>query len=153
MCSFFWFFESRKDPLNAPLAIWLNGGPGGSSIMGLLEENGPCFVGPDSKTTHLNPWSWNNEVNLLYIDQPNQVGFSYDLPTNCTIVWDREELEFATIPADFTDGVPETNFTNLVGMSGCPQQKSLMRLILSNETLIQGEQRGKSLEGLPVQAS
>lgn len=60
---FFWFFESRKDPENAPLAIWLNGGPGGSSLMGALEENGPCFITSDSKSTYLNEWSWNNEVN------------------------------------------------------------------------------------------
>ena len=65
--TFFWFFEARKDPHNAPLAIWLNGGPGGSSLIGALAENGPCFVGSDSNSTYLNPWSWNNEVNMLYI--------------------------------------------------------------------------------------
>jgi len=45
-------------------------------MMGLLQENGPCFVGSDSNSTYLNPYSWNNEVNMLYIDQPVQVGFS-----------------------------------------------------------------------------
>ncbi|KAK2765261.1 carboxypeptidase s1 [Colletotrichum kahawae] len=104
--TFFWFFEARKAPENAPLAIWLNGGPGASSIMGLLEENGPCFVNEDSKTTRLNPWSWNSEVNLLYIDQPNQVGFSYDVLTNLTAHMN-EEGYMETFPADFSDGIPE----------------------------------------------
>lgn len=27
--TFFWFHEARKNPHSAPLAIWLNGGPGG----------------------------------------------------------------------------------------------------------------------------
>lgn len=66
--TFFWFFEARKDPHTAPLSIWLNGGPGGSSMIGALQENGPCFVGNDSNSTYLNPHSWNNEVNMLYID-------------------------------------------------------------------------------------
>ncbi|KAI1859911.1 uncharacterized protein JN550_011830 [Neoarthrinium moseri] len=114
--TFFWFFEARKDPLNAPLSIWLNGGPGGSSIMGLLEENGPCLVGPDSKTTYLNPWSWNNEVNMLYLDQPTQVGFSYDIPTNGTMTLheEGEDKYFAMIPENFTE-VPEANFTSYPG--------------------------------------
>ncbi|KAK4154409.1 Alpha/Beta hydrolase protein [Chaetomidium leptoderma] len=116
--TFFWFFEARKDPANAPLAIWLNGGPGGSSMMGLLEENGPCFVGPDSNSTYLNPWSWNNEVNMLYIDQPVQTGFSYDVLTNVTIQLD-ESGESVVTPTEFTDGqIPTTNNTYRIGTLG-----------------------------------
>lgn len=118
--TFFWFFESRKDPANAPLAIWLNGGPGGSSLLGALSENGPCFVANDSRTTYLNPWSWNNEVNILYLDEPNQVGYSYDVLTNVTVnlappKWDGDEE--LIVPADFSEGVPEQNTTFLVGTS------------------------------------
>ncbi|KAH7324722.1 Alpha/Beta hydrolase protein [Stachybotrys elegans] len=114
--TFFWFFEARKNPATAPLAIWLNGGPGGSSMLGLLQENGPCMVAQDSKSTVLNPWSWNNEVNMLYIDEPNQVGFSYDVPTNCTQVFTSPDLTGNVItPADFSDGLPDLNITSMVG--------------------------------------
>jgi hypothetical protein len=75
---FFWYFESREDPKNAPLSLYLGGGPGATSLTGAVSENGPCYINPDSNSTRLNPWSWNNKVNMLYIDQPVQVGFSYD---------------------------------------------------------------------------
>ncbi|KAI0121382.1 carboxypeptidase C [Xylariales sp. AK1849] len=113
--TFFWFFEARKDPETAPLSIWLNGGPGGSSMMGLLEENGPCLVGPDSKSTYLNPWSWNNEVNMLYLDQPTQVGFSFDTPTNGSMKPLEEDAQYLTVPEDFSDGIPESNLTYHIG--------------------------------------
>lgn len=85
-----------------------------------MSENGPCFVGNDSNSTYLNPWSWNNEVNLLYIDQPVQVGFSYDTPTNVTASLLKEQFEgWQYTPADFSDGgVPDTNLTFLVATTG-----------------------------------
>lgn len=112
--TFFWFFEARHDPSNAPFAIWVQGGPGGSSLVGLFSENGPCKVNDDSRTTRLNPWSWNNHVNMLYVDQPVQTGFSYDTPTNCTFNSDGPE-PWAWEPTDFSDGVPESNYTYWVG--------------------------------------
>ena len=123
--TFFWFFEARKNPQNAPLSIWMNGGPGGSSQIALFSENGPCWINPDSKTTRLNEWSWNNEVSMLYIDQPTQVGFSYDVPTNITVQYDvSDEFDSTPVVADFSDGVPEQNNTFYVGTLSSQQQWS-----------------------------
>ena len=97
----------------------MNGGPGGSSLIGALQENGPCFVNDDSNSTYLNPWSWNNEVNLLYIDQPVQVGFSYDTLINGTLdlAPSIEEGFFGgTLSlSNFSEGVPKQNNTFMVG--------------------------------------
>ncbi|KAL8657544.1 MAG: hypothetical protein Q9226_001804 [Calogaya cf. arnoldii] len=53
-------------------------------MQGALRENGPCFVADDSNSTYLNPWSWNNEANVLYVDQPLHTGFSYTKLRNVT---------------------------------------------------------------------
>ncbi|KAF2659029.1 alpha/beta-hydrolase [Lophiostoma macrostomum CBS 122681] len=122
--TFFWFFESRKDPENAPLSIWMNGGPGSSSLLAAFQENGPCWVNADSNSTYLNEWSWNNEVNMLYIDQPVQVGLSYDVLTNITLnLADEGTVEVA----DFSNGVPEQNNTFYVGTYGSQNNQTTTR--------------------------
>ncbi|KAG8775314.1 hypothetical protein FRC12_001556 [Ceratobasidium sp. 428] len=87
---FFYFFESRNQPDADPVLMWINGGPGCSSSLGLFMELGPCSIhGPPkvgSNGTNWNPYSWNDKANLFFLDQLTYlikadfsvgVGFSY----------------------------------------------------------------------------
>ncbi|KAG7123480.1 Carboxypeptidase S1 A like protein [Verticillium longisporum] len=83
---FFWFVEARQK--SDILTIWLNGGPGSSSLFGMFNGVGPCEIieaGLDQYDTLASEWGWDRASNMLFIDQPNQVGFSYDTPTNGTL--------------------------------------------------------------------
>ena len=73
---FFYFFESRRNPDQDDVVFWTNGGPGGSSTVGLFMELGPCRLDSPNKTTY-NPYSWNEYSNIFFIDQPVGVGFSF----------------------------------------------------------------------------
>mmetsp|Transcript_22817 Transcript_22817/g.22658 ORF Transcript_22817/g.22658 Transcript_22817/m.22658 type:complete len:260 (+) Transcript_22817:16-795(+) len=72
---FYWLVRSRNDKDKDPLVIWLNGGPGSSSELGLFYENGPWKIN-DDLTLRTNEYSWNEVANVLYLDQPIDVGFS-----------------------------------------------------------------------------
>ncbi|KAK9663830.1 hypothetical protein RND81_14G001200 [Saponaria officinalis] len=76
---FYWFFEAVDKPHNKPLVLWLNGGPGCSSVgYGAAEELGPFFPQKGSQPKlKLNPNSWNKAANLLVLESPVGVGFSY----------------------------------------------------------------------------
>jgi serine carboxypeptidase-like clade 4 len=73
---FYWFFEARNNPKTAPVVIWLTGGPGCSSLTALFYENGP-YVIDSNLNLQLNPYSWNEVANIMWIDQPVGTGFSY----------------------------------------------------------------------------
>lgn len=62
--------------------MWLTGGPGCSSTMALLTENGPCSVAKDGKSTLRNEFSWTEAAHVLWLDQPAGVGFSYGQETD-----------------------------------------------------------------------
>ncbi|KAI2601740.1 alpha/beta-hydrolase [Hypoxylon sp. NC1633] len=88
---FYWFFESRNDPSNDPVVIWMNGGPGGSSMMGLFSEMGPCLANDDNNGTSRNEDSWTNFASVIFIDQPAGVGFS--MISNSTVGGPDNKLE------------------------------------------------------------
>lgn len=73
----YWFVTSQRDPVKDPLVLWLNGGPGCSSLDGFLSENGPFHVNDDGATLYENKFSWNKIANVLYVESPVGVGYSY----------------------------------------------------------------------------
>nr|CAB3496822.1 unnamed protein product [Digitaria exilis] len=79
---FYYFVEATADPAKKPLVLWLNGGPGCSSFgIGALQEVGPFRVDTDGKTLCTNKYSWNSVANVLFLESPVGVGFSYAADT------------------------------------------------------------------------
>jgi len=74
---FFWYFESQDDPEHDPLTLWMTGGPGGSSMLGMLQELGPCLIDKNGNGTVYNEFGWSKNSSLLFVDQPAGVGLSY----------------------------------------------------------------------------
>ncbi|KAI4861267.1 alpha/beta-hydrolase [Hypoxylon rubiginosum] len=111
--TFFWYVGARDQQANSSLTIWLNGGPGSSSMFGFFSENGPCEVvdnGTNTYTTIAREWGWDRASNMLFIDQPNQVGFSYDVPTNGSI--DLLTNNIYIPPAERPNSLPSNAYLN-----------------------------------------
>ncbi|XP_042387053.1 serine carboxypeptidase-like 50 [Zingiber officinale] len=92
---FFAYYEAQSplSPLgDAPIVLWLQGGPGCSSMLGNLFELGPFLVSSSSSLSlRVNPFSWNRRFGLLFIDNPLGAGFSVapspaDIPRNQSAV-------------------------------------------------------------------
>ena len=70
---FYWFFKNTA-LTNAPLVVWMNGGPGSSGLFGLFVENGPLKVKRTGTTNddfqvYLSPdGSWNDIADVIYLD-------------------------------------------------------------------------------------
>lgn len=73
---FFWFFPSQTDYTNAPVVLWLQGGPGATSLIGLFTENGPFEVKP-KHGLKLRKYAWTQSHSVIYIDNPVGAGYSF----------------------------------------------------------------------------
>ncbi|KAL5677676.1 hypothetical protein ACJX0J_013807, partial [Zea mays] len=80
---FYYFVEAPQDASTKPLLLWLNGGPGCSSFgYGAMQELGPFRVNSDNKTLSRNTNAWNNLANVIFLESPAGVGFSYSNTTS-----------------------------------------------------------------------
>ena len=73
---FYVFTPSQSSPENDPIILWLNGGPGCSSMTGFLEEIGPVIFLPYIEKPVLNEYAWNKNASIFFIESPGGVGFS-----------------------------------------------------------------------------
>lgn len=73
---FFWFFPAMENPETAPVLMWLQGGPGSSSMLGLFVEHGPYYVAKGG-VPKLRKTTWARRYSMLYVDNPVGVGFSF----------------------------------------------------------------------------
>jgi vitellogenic carboxypeptidase-like protein len=73
---FFWFFPAQTGDVSTPFLVWLQGGPGASSLFGLFAEQGPILVDKEQKL-HPREITWNSKYHLLFIDQPVETGYSF----------------------------------------------------------------------------
>jgi len=103
------FVESQGNPKTDPLVntdskfiiikflkvLWLNGGPGCSSLEGIFEELGPYLINKDGKTLRQNPYSWNKYASIIFLESPAWVGFSYNTKSKNILTNDDEVLFYA----------------------------------------------------------
>ena len=80
---FWWFFPPQDDDPSAPVLLWLNGGPGASSMYGLFAELGPFSVAADGQTLQPRNSSWTQHLAVLFVDSPVGTGFSYTNSSSC----------------------------------------------------------------------
>lgn len=110
----YWFVESETDPATAPVVLWLNGGPGCSSLDGFFYEHGPFVIESDDNyaTTYLSlrEYRWSSLANVLYIESPVGVGFSYNDDGDYACSDDRTATENLLAIQDFYSKFPE--YTN-----------------------------------------
>uniref|UniRef100_A0A914Q2S5 Serine carboxypeptidase n=1 Tax=Panagrolaimus davidi TaxID=227884 RepID=A0A914Q2S5_9BILA len=85
----YWMVTSQTSPGSDPLFLWLTGGPGCSGLGALLTELGPFRPNPDNRTLSENVFSWNKFANILFLESPRGVGFSFqNMTENNDTIWD-----------------------------------------------------------------
>jgi len=113
---FFWYFPAQE-PIkgqDAPLLIWLQGGPGGSSMFALFAEMGPIRLDA-SLQPHMNNFTWNKKYGMLFIDNPVGAGFSFTSESSgyCTDSKDCVGDNLVSLMTQFYKIFPETHSSDL----------------------------------------
>jgi len=109
----YWFVEAETNPESAPLVFWTNGGPGCSGLIGFMTEQGPFR--PDSQgNLDENPYAWNKIANMVFLEQPVGVGFSYsDNKDDYKIGDDQAAKDNLATILEFLQKFPHLNHTAL----------------------------------------
>jgi len=108
------FVESAESPSTDPLIIWFNGGPGCSSMLGWAQEHGPFVMENGGTEFHENAYSWNKGANMLYIESPAGVGFSYcDGFKDCSFTDDSSSKDNLSAVLAWFQKFPEFGTNNL----------------------------------------
>lgn len=109
---FFWFFPSQNPAAAEEMVIWFNGGPGCSSLSGLLTENGPFLWQAGTFAPVSNSYSWTNLTNMLWVEQPVGVGYTQGVPN----ITDEVQLgiEFIGFYKNFVDAFQTYNYKTYV---------------------------------------
>jgi len=108
---FYVMAEAMEQPESAPVLLWLNGGPGCSSLGGFLSELGPYFPQTVEGMLQSNPYSWNRQATVIFLESPAFVGFSYSNTTSDGVVGDERTADDSYL---FLLGIME-RFPDLAG--------------------------------------
>lgn len=109
----YWLVEAEASPETSPLVFWTNGGPGCSGLIGFMTEQGPFRPDADGNL-YQNSYAWNKIANMVFLEQPVGVGFSYSNVNDDYKIGDDQAAadNLATILA-FFDKFPHFNHTSL----------------------------------------
>jgi carboxypeptidase C (cathepsin A) len=110
----YWLVEAENvPPESAPLVFWTNGGPGCSGLLGFMTEQGPFRPDADGNIQQ-NAYAWNQIANMVFLEQPVGVGFSYSKVKDDYRIGDKQAAQdnLATILA-FFEKFPHFNHTEL----------------------------------------
>jgi carboxypeptidase C (cathepsin A) len=148
----YWFVEAENSPQDAPVVLWLNGGPGCSSLDGFFYEHGPFEVDVNDYSKLVErEYRWNKNVNMLYVESPVGVGFSYSDTDDYKCTDDRTATENRKAIEAFYSMFPEykTNKFYITGESyGGIYVPTLAEAILNGEQ--DGTYTGAHLNGIAV---
>jgi len=88
-------------------------------MVGLFEEMGPCTLRTDSTATDPNPYSWNNNASVLFLDQPSGTGLSSIKPGTQLPATDHEgAVDFQNFLNIISTKIFPNHFQNPIHIAG-----------------------------------